>query len=704
MLRNKQLWVSLLYAFLATAFLSPLASNTVLPSAPDLPNHVASVVQAKMALDEGQFPLRVAPWQHNGWRYPLFQFYSQLPYFSAGVLYKWIVPSNPYVACKIILWFALFLSGFFIFLLTRRLTNSYPNAILSGAVYMSAPYFLINIHARGAFTEAVAQGILPIVLYSNWRCFVTPGLKWVVFSGLSWYALAVTHNITFIYSSLFLGMMFFAGGGKGRKAFRRFLRLGLGYGLGILLALYFLYPVLSSSYLTIRSLLTNPFDSRWLTPLSSLFSPVSVPPEPATGRLTTPFLHPAIGWQLLSPFGILCFFKFYDRKKYRRLPLVPFLDALLALFVLVVFMVWSPFDFWSFLPTPLRIAQFSYRLLTHTMWIGAILFSYAMCAVFGKKIDRRSMVLTIAVIYLFSASYFPSLQAGVKIDSIKKSPDIGYGRNDYLVSTKFLSSKTVYGFTQLPLTYEDGWMRLGQEREIPSWTNERSAKLCLKGKVPEGVLGGPLNMTAFIGGVEVGKVKLESGPFQWEVSLAGVKAGGTPRLKFETDKVFCPSKIDPHSTDGRSLAIFVTSLTLERCSSEQTFLPVYEVQDKFIDKGGKKVGEIFLPEIGRNVQLPILFYPNMLKVVVDGKPAPYFGVSYRDYYLAGVKLPAGKHRIEASFVGVRWANLASLFGWLAIAIWGLYKARDFLFDKFRKMGCFLGMGIRFFSTNIFPCL
>ena len=65
----KSCWfVLLLYAVLALALLSPLASNEQMPSGGDFQNHAGAIVQAGMGLKEGQFPLRVAPWEHHGLR------------------------------------------------------------------------------------------------------------------------------------------------------------------------------------------------------------------------------------------------------------------------------------------------------------------------------------------------------------------------------------------------------------------------------------------------------------------------------------------------------------------------------------------------------------------------------------------------------------------------------------------------------------
>jgi hypothetical protein len=71
-----------IYALMVFGLLAPMASNTVIPEVPDHDhvNPVGIIVQARQAMEEDQLPLRVAPWEHAGFRYPLFQFYSPLVY------------------------------------------------------------------------------------------------------------------------------------------------------------------------------------------------------------------------------------------------------------------------------------------------------------------------------------------------------------------------------------------------------------------------------------------------------------------------------------------------------------------------------------------------------------------------------------------------------------------------------------------------
>src|SRR5205809_7081136 len=78
----------LLYTLLAVAMMAPLAPPGLpLTGADDIANHVGGIVEARNALLEGQFPIRVAPHQNNHERYALFQFYGNLQYTVGGLLY-----------------------------------------------------------------------------------------------------------------------------------------------------------------------------------------------------------------------------------------------------------------------------------------------------------------------------------------------------------------------------------------------------------------------------------------------------------------------------------------------------------------------------------------------------------------------------------------------------------------------------------------
>src|SRR5207247_814715 len=101
-----------------------------------------------------------------------------------------------------------FVGALFFYKLIFWFVESKVIALLATVVYMMSPYLLINIFERGDITEAVAQAIIPSVLYFSLKIFFTRNfnLQYSIFSAISWFALAGTHIVTFIYFSFFLAL------------------------------------------------------------------------------------------------------------------------------------------------------------------------------------------------------------------------------------------------------------------------------------------------------------------------------------------------------------------------------------------------------------------------------------------------------------------------------------------------------------------
>ena len=64
------------------------------------------------------------------------------------------------------------------------------------------------------------------------------------------------------------------------------------------------------------------------------------------------------------------------------------------------------------------------------------------------------------------------------------------------------------------------------------------------------------------------------------------------------------------------------------------------------------------------MQLPVLFYPDLLDVRIDGQAARYLALPDRPYVLVGVELPPGRHDVTVRFRGLWWANWISGVAWL----------------------------------------
>jgi hypothetical protein len=414
-------WTLLLLGVISAAILSPLASSELVPGEIDFAQHLYLITQAADGLREGQLPLRVAPAMNGGLNYPAFQFYSPFPYHVAGALEAWLTPQNPLIPYRFLLWLALTCGAAFTWRLARRLTGSELGALLGAVAYVTAPYVLVNLHARAAWTESIAQGLLPIVLWYAFRLFEDGDARAWLCSAVSWALLALTHLITFAYAGLLAGLLFLwiAASERGR-AVGGLARLAGALALGCALAWWHLEPVLLCPVLVKFGGITNPFEWRWLSPLLTLLSPVSIPPEPQPGPLSksVPGLHASVGWVMLaaSAWAVHAL----ARRGVAR-PARARVAGLLAVFAVAFVLSWSPVDVWRAMPAALLVVQFPFRLLAHVGWSGALLVAFGIAALYPEpRLDpRRALLGTLAVVFA-SSSWLPvqSSIAPAKVSTI----------------------------------------------------------------------------------------------------------------------------------------------------------------------------------------------------------------------------------------------------------------------------------------------
>lgn len=688
------LFVIGLYSMIAIALMGPMSSDSIIFSTGETQAHLGYIIQGRMALEEGQFPLRIAPYENNGWRYASFQFYSQIPYILGGLIYKFITPNNPYTAQKIMLWGALLIGGLFIYRLSLWLTRSYPAAILAGLSYLSAPYFLNTIHARGAFPEAIAQGILPVVLYYVIRTYSSPKPRYLLLSGIAWFALATTHIITFIYGSLFLGILGLLIILKTPKTLalrHQLIRVIIGYILGWLLGLYFLMPVaLESKHVSMRFYIDqiSPYATNWMTPLSNLLSPTALPPTP-TGEGITYGLTPAVGWIFLTAWGVVVYYYCSSKTLPPRLVATrPYLFALLWIFPLAFFFTWSPIDFWQFIPKSFWVTQFSFRFLTHVMWSGALLTGYATLLLFQRRLTSRHLLLGILIIVIASRPWLPIPRGTMTVDQVVQDPKFSSsGAVDYLNRS---SVETLYGHAQLPLLANTWIPGLGSWdiftkrllpvifegepswRILPLWKDTENPVLVLEGKVLQETLAGPTTLSVAVLEMHsdqnkqiLGEISLNQPRLNWRIPFAQTKLD---KLNFSEELFRLQFIVKGNLQNDQRPQIELDNLFFEGMSPENTIIPLDVTKDQCTQQGTKTLCEVSVGEEAPVVQLPIMYYPRMQRVKSDGRLVKYFPVNYHDYNLVGLRLKPGKHNIQVVFVGLAWANWISFLAWLSVIV------------------------------------
>lgn len=177
--------------------------------------HLLRLAALANAVAEGIYLPRWLPAMQLGYGYPVFNFYPPGAYYLA------LLPSlfgvSLYWSYAVGFVLAILLAGIGATLLAHDLVRHYAcssarqsapaasvwytlaPALLVGVAYMYAPYLLVNVYIRGSLPEAVAQALLPWVLWSSRRLLgQAQPTGYLVFFALFLAGLALTHSLTLL--------------------------------------------------------------------------------------------------------------------------------------------------------------------------------------------------------------------------------------------------------------------------------------------------------------------------------------------------------------------------------------------------------------------------------------------------------------------------------------------------------------------------
>ena len=196
-------WLAL--PFLAVPALLPLLVNGLYTSI-DGPLHLLRLVLLDRHIHQGMLFARWMPELFRGLGYPLLNFYSPFIYYLVEFFY--LIGQD--IASAFVATYAVILlaagAGMYLFALSVFGGQRRWAALVAATAYMYAPYLLTNLYIRGAIAELGAQAWLPWVFWSTRRLLTAERpSRYVVAVALSVGGLAVTHNITLLFTPVVLG-------------------------------------------------------------------------------------------------------------------------------------------------------------------------------------------------------------------------------------------------------------------------------------------------------------------------------------------------------------------------------------------------------------------------------------------------------------------------------------------------------------------
>ncbi|HLC87486.1 MAG TPA: 6-pyruvoyl-tetrahydropterin synthase-related protein [Patescibacteria group bacterium] len=330
---------------------------------------VMRVFEMKRCIQDFQIPCRWVPDMGYGNGYPLFNYYSALPYYIGGLLSFIFGLVN---SAKALFFIPLVLGGVTMFFLAEKLFGK-EAGFLSAILYSFAPYRALDSYVRGAVAESFAISIVPLVFYFVIKIIEKPNKKDFVLGSVTLAAFLLCHNIMTVFFMPFVvlwGLLFlYLNKWKNWKAFSALLVLGIG------LAGFFLLPVfLEKSLVQTETLLRGGGDFRahFVTVNQLFFDRIWGYGGSQFGPNDT--ISFQIGWPLwwFVPLAlVVLLLKF---KKDIRLTLVSVF--FLFIFAVSVFMTHNKSAFiWEMLGF-LQYAQFPWRFLSLSIFSSAILAGY----------------------------------------------------------------------------------------------------------------------------------------------------------------------------------------------------------------------------------------------------------------------------------------------------------------------------------------
>ncbi len=196
------------------------------------------------AIREGVLIPRWAPDFALGYGYPLFLLYSPLAYYVAEGVH--LLGATLTDAVKATFGLGFLLSGWGMYGWGRRLFGR-AGGLLAAAIYLYAPYHLVDIYVRASLAEFFALGLLPWAFWAFTAAVDQRAPRAVAAAAAAYAALLLTHNATALLATPFLGAWALCRATLGWKEAGgpRALGRALGAGaLGVGLAGFFLVPML----------------------------------------------------------------------------------------------------------------------------------------------------------------------------------------------------------------------------------------------------------------------------------------------------------------------------------------------------------------------------------------------------------------------------------------------------------------------------
>jgi len=335
-----------------------------LPNTADGALHLYRTVELDQCWQDGVYYPRWAPNLFLGYGYPIFNFYAPLLYYLAEVLH--VLGLSFQGAIKVIQVGTFLLYGLGMYVFAKEIVGRKP-ALLAAAAYVYAPYRFKEAFVQGDYPQFLALALLPLIFWAFYKIIVTRKPGYIVVGACLYGALILSHNITAMLTSPFLGLyivwMILSFSRRNQVFWKNLVSEVLpalaALALGLGLTAFFWLPALYEKRWVQLDLLTKGFfDFRQhFLILGELLSP-SLPLDTAASNPYMPF-NLGAAQVFLSLVAVLVLFPRFGLRREEKSHL---LFSLASLILCVFMMLPASTPLWEHVPF-LAFTEFPWRLV-----------------------------------------------------------------------------------------------------------------------------------------------------------------------------------------------------------------------------------------------------------------------------------------------------------------------------------------------------
>lgn len=217
--------------------------------------------QFDQCLKDGQIPCRYISQGGFGYGYPLYNFYSPLPYFLGEVFH--LLGFSFINSVKILFILGFVFSALGMFLWARLFWGDW-GGLLASVFYLLAPYHALDSYVRGALAEFLALAIFPFGFWLTSLWLREKKAKYGIGLAFSLGALFLTHNLSaLVFLVLLTGYFLFSLIFVKEKKTKLLIEFIWFLILSVLMASFFLLPlVFEKKLVTLETMTQGYFDFR----------------------------------------------------------------------------------------------------------------------------------------------------------------------------------------------------------------------------------------------------------------------------------------------------------------------------------------------------------------------------------------------------------------------------------------------------------